>query len=104
MAKLETEVVVGDELMAEAWDLTNGDRAQAYGPAEQVFENYALIMTGLFQHKLREALTGADMTIFMTALKLAREAHSTGKRDNVVDAHGYLSILARLRGWITRGV
>lgn len=90
-----------DDLMLEAWTLTNGDRHQAYGPAEQVFRSYGLIWSGLLAHKLKDGaqIDAADVALLMTALKLARDAYQ-GKRDNIVDAHGFLSLLARIRGWI----
>lgn len=95
---------IGDDLMREAWSLTNGDRHQAYGRAEDVFRAYGMIYTGLLAAKLKpgEVIDAADVAMLMTGLKLAREANKS-KRDNVVDAHGYLSLLARIRGWIVRG-
>jgi hypothetical protein len=94
---------IGDDLMQEAWELTNGDRHQAYGTAEEVFRAYGLIYTGFLAHKLKPGVVidAADVALLMTGLKLAREANNP-KRDNVVDAHGYLSLLARIRGWIKR--
>jgi uncharacterized protein DUF6378 len=90
-----------DSLMQEAWALTNGDRHRAYGSAEEVFRAYGLIYTGLLSHKLLpgEVITAEDVALLMTGLKLARDAKNP-KRDNVVDAHGYLSLLARIRGWV----
>jgi hypothetical protein len=91
-----------DDLMEEAWRLTNGDRQSSYGKAEDVFRAYGLIWTGLLAKKLApgEVIDASDVALLMTGLKLAREANGSGKRDNVVDAHGYLSLLARIRGWL----
>ena len=92
---------MGDDLMQEAWDLSNGDRHASYGSAEDAFRAYGHIWTGLLTRKLRPGvvITPEDVALLMTGLKLARDS-ANGKRDNIVDAHGYLSLLARLRGWI----
>lgn len=92
---------VGDDLMAEAWGLTTGDRNAQYGRAEDVFEEYAMAWTAVLRARLKpgEAVSAADVAIMMTMLKILRETR-VAKRDNVVDAHGYLSLLARIRGWV----
>jgi hypothetical protein len=99
----EGHVGVGDALMGEAWDLTTQDRHNQYGSAEDAFRAYGHIWTGLLQHKLLPGavITAPDVCLMMTGLKIAREVRNT-KRDNVVDAHGYLSLLARIRGWVKR--
>lgn len=90
----------GDPLMADAWELTTRDRHNQYGSAEDAFRAYGHIWTGLLAHKLREGVVidASDVCLMMTGLKIAREVRNT-KRDNVVDAHGYLSLLSRIRGW-----
>ena len=90
-----------DSLMTEAFALTRGDRHQQYGDPVQAAEAYAQVWTGLLAHKLRPGaqVTAADFALLMTSLKLTREIRNS-KRDNVVDAHGYLSILARIRKWV----
>lgn len=75
--------------MREAWALTHGERRAAYGTPSQVFAGYAKMWSGLLARKLREDLDANDVTLCMTALKLAREANSP-KGDNITDAHGYL--------------
>jgi hypothetical protein len=81
----------GTDAMQEAWKLTHGSRRDAYGTPAVVFEGYARIWSGLLIGKLQSGvtLTAADVTLMMTALKLAREANSP-RTDNVVDAYGYL--------------
>jgi Domain of unknown function (DUF6378) len=75
----------------KAWTLTHGERRSAYGSAAQVFAGYALMWTALLAKKLQPgvSLDAADVTLMMTALKLAREANAPAT-DNMVDAHGYL--------------
>jgi len=91
---------MNDPLMQEAWELTTGDRQNQYGSAVDAFRAYGHIWTGLLAHKLQPGavIDSADVALLMAGLKLGREVRSS-KRDNVVDAHGYLSHLARIRGW-----
>ena len=79
-------------ILKEAEALVNGPRAADYGP---VAVNWSRTVT------IFEAMTGISLTaeqglIFMVAVKLAREAHRT-KRDNLVDAAGYLELAAKVR-------
>lgn len=92
-----------DGLMMDAWYFTTKDRHNQYGSAEDAFRAYGHVWTGLLAHKLRAdaVIDATDVCLMMTGLKLAREVRNS-KRDNVVDAHGYLSLLSRIRGWVTR--
>lgn len=83
--------------MREAWALTHGERRAAYGTPSQVFAGYAKMWSGLLARKLREDLDANDVTLCMTALKLAREANCP-KNDNITDAHGYLIIHDEIKG------
>jgi len=97
------EIKLADPLMAEAWDLTTRDRHNQYGSAEDAFRAYGHVWTGLLAHKLKDGavIDATDVCLMMAGLKLAREVRNS-KRDNVVDAHGYLSLLSRIRGWVNR--
>lgn len=77
----------------EATALVNGERQGAYGPPEDSFKAIAKVWSGLLANKLRPGvdIDAADVALLMTGLKLARETNQH-KRDNVVDAHGYLII------------
>jgi hypothetical protein len=88
-----------DDLMKEAWDLTNGDRRTAYGDPREVFDAYGAVWTSILGPKLKPGCTidAADATLMMAGLKLCREAHKI-KRDNVVDCHGYLSLHSKVTG------
>lgn len=96
---LEAALVHTNGSMDEAWRLTHSDRRAAYGSPEEVFRGYALMWTGLLANKLQPGvyLEAVDVTLMMTALKLAREANSR-KGDNVVDAHGYLILHDEILG------
>lgn len=82
-----------DDLMKEADSLVNGDRHEAYGAAKEAFDAYGLAWTALLRNKLKPGavIDASDVTLLMAALKLVRESNKA-KRDNVVDAHGYLSL------------
>jgi hypothetical protein len=45
-------------------------------------------------HGLDDILDGKDVAIMLTLMKIARMSGQKYKRDNVVDAIGYLAILA----------
>ena len=80
-----------DSILSEAQELIDGPRAEAYGDAGENWRRTARIF---------RALSGVDLTpeqglMFMVAVKLARHLHRP-KRDNLVDACGYLALLARL--------
>lgn len=92
-------VELPDDLMAEACRLTSGDRRAAYGDPREVFGAYGLAWSAILRHRLKpgEIISAEEVTLMMTALKLCREAQSV-KRDNIVDAHGYLGIHAEIAG------
>ena len=78
-------------ILEEAEKLTNGDRREAYG---HPFDDYTRVTEAF------NALTGCTLTpqegvIFMVCVKLARECHKP-KRDNRVDAAGYLNCLDKV--------
>lgn len=85
----------------EAEQLVNGPRQGAYGPPEESMEQIAQVWTGLLRMKLHPdaVITGAEVALLLTGMKLAREMGGTGKRDNVVDADGYLLIVERIKGY-----
>jgi len=86
----------GEAHMATANALVNGDRQDAYGSPRRSYEAVAQVWSGLLWDKLTIPLTPEDCVLMMTALKLQREAHKH-KDDNLVDAHGYLLVLAHVR-------
>lgn len=78
----------------EADRLVSGDRLVSYGHPWKNFSLTAEIATPLLKNKLKDgvSLTPEDVALFMVAVKLAREVHKH-KRDNLVDAIGYLKCL-----------
>lgn len=83
----------GEDEMAEANALVNGDRLAAYGPPRPAYDAQAQVWSGLLAHKLKEPLTAEDVILLLTGMKLCREARKP-KRDNRVDVHGYMLVLA----------
>lgn len=81
----------------EAFGLVNGGRQDQYGKPERSFEALADVFTGLLKRKLRDdaRVSAEDVALLMVGLKITRESNQR-KRDNVVDAHGYLFLLAQL--------
>lgn len=79
-----------NSILPEADGLVSGDRLKEYGDAE----GYMPGVVAAF-----EALTGVKMStaqanLFMVLLKLGRNG-SKYKRDNLVDAAGYLELMNR---------
>ena len=75
----------------EAESLVLGDRQSAYGHPLDNFSANAHMWTGTLYYKLRdgEIITPEDVALMMLQVKVAREIN-VEKRDNIVDAHGYL--------------
>lgn len=86
----------GEDHMAEANALVNGDRQAAYGSPRPSYEAQAKVWSGLLAHKLSADLTPEDVVLLLTGMKLVREVRKH-KRDNVVDLHGYALVLAHVR-------
>lgn len=81
-------------ILTEAEDLVNGDRAQAYGKPSDNFRRWANLCRATERPALA-LLTPEDIAIIMALGKLARETNSV-KRDNPVDACGYLEIYSQI--------
>ena len=73
----------------EAAQLVHGARQANYGHPVDNFTGTAGIWNGIIHKKLKEPLTAEDVALCMVGVKLSRETH-VPKRDNLVDAHGYL--------------
>ena len=75
----------------EAELLVLGARQDTYGHPLDNFTANAHMWTGTLYYKLKdgEVITPEDVALLMTQVKIAREIN-VSKRDNLVDAHGYL--------------
>lgn len=77
-----------EDVLHEAYRLTNGERQNAYGPPDQDFRRTAAMWTALKGVEF----TARDVAMFMICLKLSRETHQRS-RDNAVDVAGYARCL-----------
>lgn len=87
-------------VLLEALDIINGERQDVYGSPEDSFQLIAEYWNVYIKSQFPECgvvLSRKDVALMMTYFKLAREAHQ-GKRDNIVDATGYLGIYADMQG------
>ena len=101
--------VVRGEVLAEALRTINGERQDVYGSPEDSFaliarywQTYLESRPGLStfmgaKPDHADPLRAEDVAMMMTLFKIAREANQH-KRDNLVDAAGYLGIYADMQG------
>lgn len=83
----------GEKLFDDARKIINGERQDQYGNPENSFPLIAERWTQRLQirHGLNEELSAEDVAFMMVDFKLVREMIQR-KRDNTVDAAGYLGI------------
>lgn len=77
-------------VLDEARSIINGDRQDAYGNPEDCFADIAHLWNW-WRRGRHEPMLAEDAAMMMVLLKLAREK-SKHKRDNIVDACGYLGL------------
>jgi hypothetical protein len=84
------------EILAEADRIIHGERAAAYGPAEDSFARIGALWTVHLSNKLPEGkvLDAYDVAVMMTLMKCAR-AQTDVKRDTFVDIAGYAALSER---------
>ena len=75
------------DILLEAHALINAARREEYGPAAESF-NRAAVMWSAY---LGRAISGKDVALCLALLKFSREAHRH-KRDNLLDAAGYIGL------------
>lgn len=82
-----------DNILAEALDITNGDRQKYYGHPADNHGNTAALWSAYLNRKYGLfppiGLSARDVCMMMVLLKVSRDANST-KRDNLVDIAGYV--------------
>lgn len=83
-------------LLLEAHDMITGNRAAEYGDAEEGFNKVAaqwnLYLRQKYNSPLIPTLSAEDICWMMADLKKVRQL-TKPKRDNVVDAAGYLGLI-----------
>ena len=87
----------GGTVLDEASIIICGDREQAYGHPGKNLNNIADQWALYLQQKYGQALdlTGEDVCWMMSDLKKCRQINAS-KRDNVVDAIGYIALIERI--------
>jgi len=76
---------IDNSIAQEAMDIVSGARQQTYGHPSKNFLDTARLWSVV----LGVEVTAQQVALCMVAVKVAREIH-TPKRDNLVDAIGYL--------------
>lgn len=73
------------------------ERGVNYGDPRESFTQIGEIWSTLLRGKLApgQSVSPSDVGLLMAALKIVRQSN-THKRDNLVDAIGYLTIVSRL--------
>lgn len=84
-------------ILGDAAKIVAGDRQAAYGKPENNFGKIASIWSGILGDKLAVDITPEEVALCMVGLKLARESWQH-KRDNLVDAVGYVLLADQLAG------
>lgn len=83
-------------ILDEAKTIINGEHQDQYGSPEDSFrligEYWTTYLSGLAPELPPVNVTAKDVAVMMVLFKLARQANQH-KRDNLVDAAGYLGIL-----------
>lgn len=86
-------------ILTEAQGLVHGPRQEAYGHPANDFSRTAALASILLAGKLKEDLGPEDVALFMVCVKLSREVNAH-KRDNLVDAAGYLETLNMVHAYM----
>jgi hypothetical protein len=82
--------VVGS-VLTEALAVINGERQDHYGAPENSFD----LIAKLWSAYMGNPITPKDVAMLMALFKIARE-YNQHKRDNLVDAAGYIGIAGDL--------
>lgn len=81
-------------ILAAADDIIHGERAEAYGPAEDSFARIAQFWTDWLGSRLADGLDAYDVAMMMTLMKVSRAATDT-RDDTFVDISGYAALAPR---------
>lgn len=95
--KVEAESV-RKSILTEAANIICNDRNKQYGEPEDNFATIASLWNPYLSAKLGHEvkLDGADVGMLMTLFKVGRIVSGQAKRDNFVDAAGYIACAAEI--------
>jgi hypothetical protein len=84
-------------VLQEAQALVYGDRQKAYSHPARDYAKTAKMWTGILLEKLLpgEEISPTEAVLMMAAMKISREVFKH-KRDNLVDAAGYIACAERI--------
>lgn len=87
-------------VLLEAHQTINGERQNVYGSPEDSFaliaDYWTTYLRSTIEKETRSCFTASDVAMMMALFKIAREANQH-KRDNILDAAGYLGIYADMQ-------
>jgi len=86
--------MIRGSILDEAKTIINGERQDTNGNPEDSFRTVGQLWSTYLNARFEEDpidLDGKDVALLMTLFKIARETHQ-GKKDNLVDAAGYLGL------------
>lgn len=94
---------MSETILEEADRLITSNRLDDYGTPEESLSNISNLWTAYIKNKLKDhsnfmdnfRITSKDVTLLMTLFKISREQYSH-KRDNLVDAVGYIKLAAQI--------
>jgi len=94
---------MAESILEEAERLVMSDKLNEYGSPEDSLENIAGLWTAYVQNKMKYhfdqgkdfELSSKDVTLLMILFKVSREQYNH-KRDNLVDAAGYVKLAANI--------
>lgn len=79
-------------ILLEAEKLINGDRRADYGHPLDDYTRTAGLFNAAFGDKIKSPFTAEDLILVMVLVKISRQ-RNLPKRDNLVDACGYLGCI-----------
>lgn len=82
------------ETLRTAEKMVCGHREQDYGNPEDNFSKIAVLWSAYFGH----SFTALDVAMMMALMKIGRISTGTATDDSFVDAIGYLSCAAEIKG------
>ena len=86
-------------IIEEALEIIEGDREQTYGSPDVNLKRIAFFWQTNLANKTRLndiEITAEDVCWMMVLMKLSRQLHKS-KRDNMVDAIGYIALIDKIR-------
>jgi hypothetical protein len=89
-----------ESILAEALRITSGDRRKDYDHPTPNHERIAALWNAFLsiRKKPNSPISASEVAWMMALLKIARDAY-TPKRDNYVDAAGYIRCAAIIEGY-----